>query len=386
MKHYHYIIAGAGCAGLSLAVHFADCARLQGKRVLIIDKDTDVDNNRAWCFWETAPGIFETIVHRRWEKVWFHGADGISSLLHIRPYTYKMVRATDFYRHARSIIRRRSSFYFRQLHIEKMWSEKDYAFIRAGGETIAADYIFSSIPISPLEKQKGKHYLVQHFRSWTVQAEKDTFDPEAATLMDFRPLQQHGVSFVYTLPVSPREAIVEYTVFSEAPLPAHEYDKVLQEYMSRQFPGTAFRVSGEIDGVIPMTNHQFALHEGRIVFIGTAGGQTKPTTGYTFRFIQQHSRRLTDMLAGSGHPYLGRRTGWKRFHFYDSVLLRMLSERKVEGAAVFSRLFTRNPAQRVFRFFDNVSSVREEFLLMMSLRKLRFFRAAWREWWQRVRE
>ncbi|MBO9153248.1 lycopene cyclase family protein [Chitinophaga sp. GCM10012297] len=384
MKHYHYIIAGAGCAGLSLAVHFADCARLRGKRVLVIDKDAKEENDRTWCFWETAPGLFEKIVHRRWEKVWFHDENGESSLLDIRPYTYKMVRSADFYHHARGIIRRHPNFTIRQLHIEKMWSEKDHAFVQAGGETIAADYIFSSIPIAPIEKQKGKHYLVQHFRSWAVQSGNPIFDPEAATLMDFRPLQQHGVSFIYTLPVSASEAIVEYTVFSVGPLPQSDYDLALQEHMEASFPGAIFTVAEETAGIIPMTNHRFAPHEGRIVFIGTAGGQTKPSTGYTFRFIQQHSRRLTDQLAANGHPYLGSRAGWKRFHFYDSVLLRMLSERSAIGAAVFSRMFTRNPAPRVFRFFDNMSSLREEVLLTMSLRKLRFFRAAWKELWLRI--
>ncbi|MGN7720005.1 lycopene cyclase family protein [Chitinophaga sp. 22620] len=384
MKHYHYIIAGAGCAGLSLAVHMADCARLHGKKVLVIDKDAKEENDRTWCFWETAPGLFEKTVHRRWEKVWFHSVSGASSLLDIRPYTYKMIRAADFYRHARGVIRRRSNFTVRQLNIEKMWSDKDRAFIQAGKEIIAADYIFSSIPVSPSEKQKGKHYLVQHFRSWTVQAAENVFDAEAATLMDFRAMQHQGVAFIYTLPLSAREAMVEYTLFSESPQPREVYEKGLEEHMTKHFPGTAFKITEETGGVIPMTNHRFPPHEGRIVFIGTAGGQTKPTTGYTFRFIQQHSRRLTDQLAGNGHPYLGRRTGWKRFHFYDGILLRMLSEKSAQGAALFSRMFTRNPAPRIFRFFDNVSSVREEILLTLSLRRLGFMRAAWKELWQRI--
>ena len=163
-------------------MHLADCARLRGKRVLIIDKDTKEENDRTWCFWETAPGLFEKIVHRRWEKVWFHEENGVSYLLDIRPYTYKMIRFGDFYRYARSIIHRHPNFTIRQLHIEKLWSEKDHAFILAGSETIAADYIFSSIPIAPLEKQKGKHYLMQHFLSWVVKTAHPVFDPEGKYL------------------------------------------------------------------------------------------------------------------------------------------------------------------------------------------------------------
>ena len=36
---YDYIIAGAGCAGLSLAMHIIHSGKLQDKKVLIIDQN-----------------------------------------------------------------------------------------------------------------------------------------------------------------------------------------------------------------------------------------------------------------------------------------------------------------------------------------------------------
>lgn len=381
MKHFDYIIAGAGCAGLSLAVHLADCARLRGKKILLVDKDRKQQNDRIWCFWETAPGLFESIVHRRWEQVYFHGAD-FSSLLNIRPYTYKMIRAADFYKFAFDKLQSHPDITFLHGHVEQLSTDQNRATIIVNGEQISAGYIFSSIPARPMEAQRGRHYLLQHFRGWVIEASEDVFNPKAATLMDFRVEQEHGASFVYILPFSKREALVEHTVFSPGTLPQKAYETALHEYLAKQFPGVQYQVREEEAGVIPMTNHRYTPHDRRIIFIGTAGGQTKPSTGYTFRFIQQHSRLLMDQLARTGHPYLTAPIGWKRFYFYDSVVLRILSEKNIAGSHLFSRMFAKNPTPRVFRFLDNVSKFPEELLLTMSLQKRVFIKAALKELFQ----
>ena len=45
-----------------------------------------------------------------------------------------------------------------------------------------------------------------------------------------------------------------------------------------------------------MTNYKFSKGENRIINIGTAGGQTKGSSGYTFQFIQKHSEKIIDAL------------------------------------------------------------------------------------------
>jgi lycopene beta-cyclase len=70
---YDYIISGAGCAGLSLAMHIINSGRLADKKILLIDKDPKRANDRTWCFWEKDKGLFESIVVKEWEKVSFIG-------------------------------------------------------------------------------------------------------------------------------------------------------------------------------------------------------------------------------------------------------------------------------------------------------------------------
>jgi lycopene beta-cyclase len=90
-QQYDYIIAGAGCAGLSLLVRVLQSGKFGDKKILLIDKKHKEENDRTWCFWEKGDGFFENIVHRKWEKIWFHGKD-FSSRFEILPYRYKMVR------------------------------------------------------------------------------------------------------------------------------------------------------------------------------------------------------------------------------------------------------------------------------------------------------
>ena len=96
---YDYIIAGAGCAGLSLAVHMIQSGHFNNRKILIIDKEDKQKNDRTWCFWETEPGLFEAIVHRQWKSAWFYG-EGFSQLMELSPYQYKLIRGIDFYNYS----------------------------------------------------------------------------------------------------------------------------------------------------------------------------------------------------------------------------------------------------------------------------------------------
>ncbi|MDA9638819.1 lycopene cyclase, partial [bacterium] len=49
---YDFIIAGAGCSGLSLLYKILQTPSLQNKSILVIDKDQKKNNDRTWCFWE----------------------------------------------------------------------------------------------------------------------------------------------------------------------------------------------------------------------------------------------------------------------------------------------------------------------------------------------
>jgi lycopene beta-cyclase len=254
-------------------------------------------------------------------------------------------------------------------------SDGKLAYLQLEAQTITADYLFSSIMPGPLVQQPGRQYLWQHFKGWTVRMDEDCFTADTATLMDFRISQQHGASFVYILPFGPRRAMVEYTIFSPALLPDESYTEGLRSYLEQRFPGVRYVVEEEERGKIPMTDHRFPQADGRIIYMGTAGGYTKGSSGYTFSFIQSHTAQLAEALARKGTPQLSQRPA-RRHAWYDAILLRVLAQGRVPATLVFERLFGRNSPQQVLRFLDNASTIAGELKLISSLPIKPFLRAA----------
>ncbi|HEY0679351.1 MAG TPA: lycopene cyclase family protein [Chitinophagaceae bacterium] len=373
-RKYDYIFTGAGCAGLSLLMHLIHSGKFSDKKILLIDKSSKTDNDRTWCFWETRPGLFESIVYKQWDAVSFH-ADEVSRLLDIAPYRYKMIRGIDFYWYCFDIIKQQGNIEILNAQVESINSSQNS--VAAGGETFYADYIFNSILFDKPVLKKGEFYLQQHFKGWLIETAMPVFDPARATLMDFRVSQQHGTTFVYVLPVSATVAMVEYTLFTSQLLKPEQYDEGLREYISRFIP-SAYEVIERETGVIPMTNHSFTRYEGDVVNIGSAGGQTKPSSGYTFYFIQQHSRAITDSLILTGKPFIPPLHS-RRFKYYDSVFLNVLATHKLRGKRVFADMFRSNKPKHIMEFLNNESSLATDLKIISSLPLFPFLKAGIQE-------
>jgi lycopene beta-cyclase len=111
-QKYDYIITGAGCAGLSLAVHLIHSGKFRDKNILLIDQDLKKDNDRTWCFWEKQPSLFQPVVYKEWKELQFHSAN-LSKALEIKPYVYKLIRGIDFYNYCLDIISQQKNISFK---------------------------------------------------------------------------------------------------------------------------------------------------------------------------------------------------------------------------------------------------------------------------------
>jgi len=377
-QQYDYIIAGAGCAGLSLLVRVLQSGRFNGKRILLIDKEPKRKNDRTWCFWEQGEGFFEKIVYRKWEKIWFHGKD-FSGAYDILPYRYKMIRGADFYEYCFSIINQYSNVDIVWSEINEIGQDAGSAWLLCGNNKIQAQYIFNSILFEKPVMGRGEYYLLQHFKGWVIETEENHFNPGEAVLMDFRVSQQNGATFVYTMPFSTRSALIEYTIFNEKLLQPEDYKKGLSNYIEENLQIKQYSVKDEEFGVIPMTNHVFKKSEGNIINIGTAGGYTKASSGYTFNFIQKASAQMLESWIENAVPAPVDTTS-KKFRFYDSVFLTVLAEENIGGAKIFTQLFKKNDVQMIFRFLDNESTLQQDLKILASLPTWPFLKSAFRQW------
>lgn len=369
-QQYDYIITGAGCAGLSLLRRMMMHPFFTEKKILLIDKAPKNINDKTWCFWEQQPGLFEDIVYHRWQQIDFY-SNHFSARYDLAPYQYKMIRSIDLYAAVIKKAKQFSNVDIIHEEVETVSGDTSYATANTKNKKFTASYIFNSIIFNNWQQQasleKNIVVLLQHFKGWLIETETEAFDERIATFMDFRISQEKGTAFVYVLPVAKNRALIEYTLFSEKVLNADEYDHALNVYISNQLKINAYKLLHTESGVIPMTNYAFPKGEGRIINIGSAAGQIKGSSGYSFQFIQKHSAKIMDALVKGEDPLQLSSVLEKRFHLYDAALLNVLKHKKISGDTLFAQLFKNNSPQAVFKFLDNETNLKEELKIMNSV-------------------
>lgn len=363
-NQYDFIVTGAGAAGRSFVYQLLN-SPLKNSRVLLIDQEKKQADDRTWCFWEDRPGPFEEIVHYRWPKLWFHTYD-YTRQLDIDPFVYKMIRAADYYRYTDELFAKHNNVTTLIADVDQVESlqSKNVVRVQTSAGVFYADWCINSIWRETIDKSKVQ-YLDQHFRGWFIRTPEPFFTDADATLMDFRIPQHDDFRFMYVFPDSPQTALVELAIFSNEHLSPEGYDKIIGDYLTEHWPQLkTYEIVRDENGIIPMTDFEFSPREGRIINVGTAGGDTRASTGYTFIYIHRRIERLVDALVG-GDKRLGE-ANWfaQRHRFYDSLMLKVLAEKRYPGDQLFARLFRDNPPARLLRFLNGESRLPEELALM----------------------
>jgi len=377
-------VVGAGGAGLSLVVALD---RLLGDRrrthpgaaapsVLLVDPVHRAGADRTWSFWDDGHSPVEDAVHRSWRRVGVVGRDGVRRVLDLDPMRYVTVRSQDFYSLADAAADRIGA---RRLvaPVDAVLDGDRHALVHAGGRRVRARWVFDSRPAPPA--LPAGTALLQHFRGWAVRADGPApmFDPGVPVLMDFGvPQLPREVAFGYVLPSDAASALVEFTVFSRARRTTAAYEHALRAYLADRYAGHGYTVEAVEDGVIPMTDAVHARRAGRRVFrLGTAGGATRPSTGYTFSAMQRQAAAVAAALLEGREP-LPPAPYPARHRWMDAVLLRALDQGHARGDDLFVRLFDRNGPTRVLRFLDGSTTPAQDLALMASSPTMAMTRAA----------
>ena len=106
---YDYIICGGGASGLLLSNALISDSFFDNKKILIIEKEAKVDNDKSFSFWDNESNILDRIVFKSWEKAEFKDSE-FSSSFNLSPYKYKMVRSDRFYSYMKKKIDKASNF------------------------------------------------------------------------------------------------------------------------------------------------------------------------------------------------------------------------------------------------------------------------------------
>ena len=365
---YDYIIAGSGCAGLSLLYRILKDPQLSQQQILVVDKDQKNKNDRTWCFWEKGSGLFEPIVTHQWHTLEFLSEE-VQRQFEMPNYRYKMITGIDFYEFVLQEAAKFSNVTFLSDEITEFRATENGAEVITKNNTFSGKYIFNSTSLF-YPKITSENSLLQHFEGWVIQSKTPVFDENIGRLMDFRVSQEHGDTFMYVLPTSATEALVEYTLFTKKILEKGQYKTALKAYIKDVLKIDDYEILHTEFGIIPMSLAKFERNipkQKNIINIGTAGGFTKASSGYTFQFVQKNTEKIIQLLKAEKYPNPTMTFREKMYQWYDKTLLEVILSGKLTGKEVFATIFKNRDIETILAFLGNESSVVEDLKVMSCL-------------------
>lgn len=360
------IILGGGCAGLSLGMNLANYGAAC-PRTLILEGRQEYTNDRTWCFWGGFGSDSQKLATRRWESFSIATSrDRITRSCKENPYL--MVASKDFYQAAQEVIAQSSRI---NLKMESIVSGE---VLKRGGhwhvETPMGVYTAPRIvDTRPKVPHSGdfEPLLWQSFLGEEITTEEDTFDPGCAELMDFSGSSSERILFLYVLPFSKKEALVEATVFGPEPLKAEDLEESFGALVKQRLQGCPYSSGRREHGILPMgiplDNRQ---KDPSYIRAGLMAGGARPSSGYAFQRIRKWSQECAIVLAKGGPP-ISHPQDPLIIRTMDALFLHVLYSRPELAPDLFFSLFSKVDPVRVARFMSDRASLADCLTIMASL-------------------
>jgi len=352
VKDFNYIIIGGGCAGLSLAYELEIHKKLKNKTLAIIETRTEYKKDKTWSFWKVSPHNFNDCIIKNWKNFSIN-----------TPTKTNYLECDDY--HYQSID---SGLFYEKIN-DKLKENKNISFFKNLKDiNLTNSFIFNSIP-SP---QINDSNLWQHFCGVEIETKKNFFDDNIINLMDFDCEQRKSVHFFYTLPYSKNKALVETTWLSKMVDNAQKDYKIqIKDYIENHLNLKDYKITYKEEGAIPLY-HPLNTHDNNRINIGTAGGMTRLSTGYTFLNIQEHSKFIRENIENIKKTKIFK-IG-KKYQFLDRIFLRVLEKYPEKMPNIFFKMFEGSP-KTVIKFLSNKSNIWEDLSIILKMPKWIFIKA-----------
>jgi lycopene beta-cyclase len=242
LPFFDYTIVGAGASGLWLALSLYQQGLLETRLSCIVESDSTKQNDRTWCYWAASPSEPDEIVSKSWSSI-FNPHD-LSQRSDLSPYSYYHVRSADFYTYIRQQLAGCLNITWRTMTVVEIDEQPANVVVKTTNDTWWSSRVFiSALPaqrnVQPTssnvvsaflgnQKRKKKALILwQTFVGWRVRTGEPVFDDTCASLMRFDIAQNGSTQFMYELPFSTTEALVEITRLGKHPLTRDESEAAL---------------------------------------------------------------------------------------------------------------------------------------------------------------
>ena len=352
MKEFDYIIIGGGCAGLSLAYELEINEKFKDKTLAIIEPRQEYKRDKTWSFWKVVPHNFDDCIIKSWDNFSIN-IPNKTNYLECKDYPYQSIDSGLFYEKINNKLKENKNIHF----------FKDLKEINTRNS-----FIFNSVP----DIKKDYLNLWQHFCGVEIETKNNFFDEEIFNLMDFDCEQRESVHFFYTLPYSKNKALIETTWLSKMNDNSQkDYDNQIKEYIEKHLKIKNYEITYKEEGAIPLFYPLYKKEKNKID-IGTAGGMTRLSTGYTFLNIQEHSKYISNNIENISSTKKFEIS--KKYQFLDDIFLRVLDENPEMMPDIFFKMFKSSP-NTVIKFLSNKSNLLEDLSIILKMPKWTFIKA-----------
>jgi lycopene beta-cyclase len=364
------IICGGGCSSMLLLYNLKLNPAFKSLKILVIEKEQK-PQPKTWCFWHQGNHPLQHLISSSWNNIQF-GSKQFTTAQEINPFTYSSIKGDDFFDYF-------SNHFIPQFpNIEIVKDEvsliekasHQLSKVICKNAVYTANTVFSSI--IGKEFYEAPIFLWQHFKGWHIKTEDPIFDENIMTIMDFGCSLPNSFDFVYILPFSKNEALIEITAFSSDVWEEEAYLNQLNEFISQKLNAVNYQIVATEQGKIPMVDYDHStLGSAGEILIGTASGKVKASSGYGF----EKMRIDAELLASN---YFARNSQIKRvskrFKFYDKLLLKIILDNPEEAVGIFGKLFKKIPIPLILKFLYEETSLYEEALIFKKLPAMPFIK------------
>ena len=387
-------IVGGGLSGLALAAEFAQSG-FSKLRVLVLEQRQSYVRDRTWSYWKTQqsqPHRYSHLERQQWSQ--WRVRQGESIHQHASPASrnddkaasYCTLDGDAFYAAAQHAISQSGHVEVRLgTSVQQIVGGETPKIVTRDGAVIPVTWIFDARP-APQSSASG---LVQQFMGYEIKTSHDVFDADTVDLMHFLP-SATGLHFIYVLPYSPRNALVETTWISPAALKP-DFESELRQFIATLVGSGSYEVVYAEKGSLSLCVSPAAVHHtSHVAPLGRGAGTLRASTGYAFLETLAHTELIATSL--KRHMATGDLADWHPPAFtrpamdawMDTVFLKVLARDWSKSSAYFMQLFERVDADTMVAFLSGSANWKQRMTVAGALPVLPFAAQALSTWVDRV--
>ena len=351
MKEYDFVIIGGGCAGLSLAYELDIHNKLNDKTLAIVETREEYKRDKTWSFWKVNEHNFNDCIKKSWKQFSIK-TNSETKVIKCDQFPYESIDSGLFYDKINTRLKKNKNIKF---------------FKNINDLNTGKSFIFNSLPSVNEDNDTN---LWQLFHGVEIETREDCFNESIVNLMDFNCEQRDGVHFFYVLPFSKNRAMIESTWLSKKNDSLKDYESQIKFYLN-DLGIKDYKINYREEGAIPLF-YPINRKENNKINIGTAGGMTRLSTGYTFLNIQEHSkyiRKNIENIEMTKVFEIG-----KKYRFLDEIFLRVLKKHPEKMPNIFSKIFN-SSYRTAIKFLSNKSNIIEDISIILKMPKWIFIKS-----------